>query len=59
MSAIQLPLSSFPVIGASTGIIVSVNNSLACEPIKLFGTEEQRKKYLADMASGRKLGCLG
>ena len=44
---------------ASTGIIVSVNNSLACEPVKLFGTEEQKKKYLADMASGRKLGCLG
>ncbi|MBN2233161.1 MAG: acyl-CoA dehydrogenase [Deltaproteobacteria bacterium] len=44
---------------ASTGIIMSVNNSLACEPIKLFGTEAQKKKYLADMASGRKLGCLG
>jgi butyryl-CoA dehydrogenase len=44
---------------ASTGIIVSVNNSLACEPVKIFGTEAQKKKYLADMASGRKLGCLG
>ncbi|NIA20038.1 MAG: acyl-CoA dehydrogenase, partial [Xanthomonadaceae bacterium] len=44
---------------ASTGIIVSVNNSLACEPVKLFGTEAQKKKYLANMASGRKLGCLG
>ncbi|MBN2333092.1 MAG: acyl-CoA dehydrogenase [Deltaproteobacteria bacterium] len=44
---------------ASTGVIVSVNNSLACEPIKLFGTEDQKKTYLADMASGRKLGCLG
>jgi alkylation response protein AidB-like acyl-CoA dehydrogenase len=44
---------------ASTGIIMSVNNSLACEPIKLFGTEAQKKKYLAGMASGRKLGCLG
>ncbi|MBW1645530.1 MAG: acyl-CoA dehydrogenase [Deltaproteobacteria bacterium] len=44
---------------AATGVIVSVNNSLACEPVKLFGNEEQKKKYLADMASGRKLGCLG
>jgi len=44
---------------AATGVIMSVNNSLACEPVKLFGTEEQKKKYLADMASGRKLGCLG
>ena len=44
---------------AATGVIMSVNNSLACEPVKIFGTEEQKKKYLADMASGRKLGCLG
>ncbi len=44
---------------ASTGVIMSVNNSLACEPIKLFGSEAQKLKYLADMASGRKLGCLG
>jgi alkylation response protein AidB-like acyl-CoA dehydrogenase len=43
---------------ASTGVIMSVNNSLACEPVKIFGNEEQKKKYLADMASGRKLGCL-
>ncbi|MEA3348521.1 MAG: acyl-CoA dehydrogenase [Pseudomonadota bacterium] len=44
---------------AATGVIVSVNNSLACDPVKIFGTEEQKQKYLADMASGRKLGCLG
>ncbi len=44
---------------AATGVIMSVNNSLACEPIRIFGTEEQKKRYLADMASGRRLGCLG
>jgi alkylation response protein AidB-like acyl-CoA dehydrogenase len=44
---------------ASTGVIMSVNNSLACDPVKIFGTEAQKQKYLADMASGRKLGCLG
>jgi alkylation response protein AidB-like acyl-CoA dehydrogenase len=44
---------------AATGVIMSVNNSLACEPVKIFGTEEQKKTFLADMASGRKLGCLG
>ncbi len=44
---------------ASTGVIMSVNNSLACEPVKLFGNEAQKKRYLADMASGRKLGCFG
>jgi butyryl-CoA dehydrogenase len=44
---------------AATGVIMSVNNSLACEPVKIFGSEEQKKTFLADMASGRKLGCLG
>jgi len=45
---------------ASTGVIVSVNNSLACEVIKNFGTEAQKKKYLIPLAKGEKLGayCL-
>ncbi len=41
---------------ASTGIIVSVNNSLACYPLLMFGNEEQKKKYLTPLASGEKLG---
>ncbi len=43
---------------ASTGIILSAHNSLACTPILEFGTEEQKKKYLPDLASGKKLGCF-
>ncbi len=43
---------------ASTGIIVSVNNSLVCEPILQYGTEFHKKKYLPDLASGKKLGCF-
>ncbi|MBI5419122.1 MAG: acyl-CoA dehydrogenase [Deltaproteobacteria bacterium] len=44
---------------ASTAVIMSVNNSLVCDPILKFGTEEVKKKYLAPLASGRKLGCFG
>lgn len=44
---------------ASTGIVVSVNNSLACFPILKFGTEEQKQKYVAPMAKGEKLGAFG
>ncbi len=44
---------------ASTGIAVSVNNSLACFPILTFGTEEQKKRFLVPIASGRKLGAFG
>lgn len=37
--------------------IVSVNNSLVCEPILRWGSEAQKQRYLPDLASGRKLGC--
>lgn len=42
---------------AGVGVIMSVNNSLVCWPILKFGTEEQKQKYLAPLASGEKLGC--
>ena len=44
---------------ASTAVIMSVNNSLACDPIYKFGNEEQKKNFLTPMAKGEKLGCLG
>ena len=42
---------------AGVGVIMSVNNSLTCWPIYNFGTEEQKQKYLAPLASGELLGC--
>jgi butyryl-CoA dehydrogenase len=44
---------------ASTGVIMSVNNSLACDPILKFGSEDLKRKYLAPMAAGKTLGCFG
>jgi glutaryl-CoA dehydrogenase len=38
---------------------VSVQGSLAMHPIRSFGTEEQRLKYLPEMAAGRMIGCFG
>lgn len=43
---------------ASAGVIVSVNNSLVCWGLEAFGTEEQKRKYLSDLASGRKVGAF-
>ncbi|MDQ7841844.1 MAG: acyl-CoA dehydrogenase [bacterium] len=37
--------------------IVTVNNSLVCEPILRWGSEAQKQRYLPDLASGRVLGC--
>jgi alkylation response protein AidB-like acyl-CoA dehydrogenase len=42
---------------ASTGVIVSVNNSLYCFPINIFGTHEQKVKYLTPVAGGKAVGC--
>ncbi|HET6922165.1 MAG TPA: acyl-CoA dehydrogenase [Anaeromyxobacteraceae bacterium] len=41
-----------------TGVIMSVNNSLYCDPVMKFGTEEQKKRFLAPFARGEKLGCF-
>jgi butyryl-CoA dehydrogenase len=43
---------------ASTGVIMSVNNSLVCDPINRFGTEAQKKQWLTPLAQGKKLGCF-
>ena len=43
---------------ASSGVLISAHSSLGCAPIYQFGTEEQKKKYLPDMATGRKIGCI-
>ena len=42
---------------ASTGVILSVQNSLYCDPILRFGTEEQKQKFLVPFARGEKIGC--
>ncbi|MCO4782464.1 MAG: acyl-CoA dehydrogenase family protein [Candidatus Cloacimonetes bacterium] len=44
---------------ASTGVILSVNNSLVCDPLLKYGTEEQKQKYLKPLAMGEKIGCYG
>ncbi|MBE6034676.1 acyl-CoA dehydrogenase [Aminipila sp.] len=44
---------------ASTGVVCSAHTSLCCWPIFAWGTEEQKKKYLPDLLSGKKLGAFG
>ena len=43
---------------ANMGVILSVNNSLVCDPIETFGNEEQKKRFLTPLARGEKLGCF-
>uniref|UniRef100_A0A672R0N5 short-chain acyl-CoA dehydrogenase n=1 Tax=Sinocyclocheilus grahami TaxID=75366 RepID=A0A672R0N5_SINGR len=43
---------------ASTGVIVSVNNSLYLGPILKFGTEEQKKQWITPFTTGERVGCF-
>jgi acyl-CoA dehydrogenase len=43
---------------ASSGVILSVNNSLVCDPLLKFGNEEQKQRWLKPLASGELLGCF-
>lgn len=42
---------------ASTGVVLSVHNSLVCSVIKTFGSEDQKKRYLPRLASGEWIGA--
>jgi butyryl-CoA dehydrogenase len=44
---------------ASSGVILSVNNSLVCDPLLRYANDEQKKTWLAPLAAGKKLGCFG
>ncbi|XP_029108480.1 short-chain specific acyl-CoA dehydrogenase, mitochondrial isoform X2 [Scleropages formosus] len=43
---------------ASTGVIVSVNNSLYLGPLLKFGSEEQKKQWIPPFTTGEKVGCF-
>ena len=45
-------------VDASVGVIMSVNNSLVCYGINKDGTQEQKQRFLKDLASGKKLGAF-
>jgi butyryl-CoA dehydrogenase len=43
---------------ASTGVIMSVQNSLVCAPLVTSGSDAQRARWLPDLATGKKIGCF-
>jgi len=46
-------------IDGSVGLFVSAHNSLCTNHIYLFGSEEQKRFYLPELASGKKIGAWG
>jgi alkylation response protein AidB-like acyl-CoA dehydrogenase len=53
-----LAIQEISRVDASCGVIMSVNNSLVCYGINEYGTEDQKRRYLIDLASGKKLGAF-
>jgi alkylation response protein AidB-like acyl-CoA dehydrogenase len=53
-----LALEEIGKVDPSACVIMSVNNSLVCWGLDAYGTEEQKQKYLIELASGKKLGAF-
>ncbi|MCS7281878.1 MAG: acyl-CoA dehydrogenase [Anaerolineae bacterium] len=57
--ALALALEEIARVSGTVAIILDAHTSLCCEPIYLFGTEEQKRKYLVPLARGEKIGAFG
>ncbi len=53
-----LAMEEISKLDASCSVVMSVNNSLVCWGIERFGSEEQKQRYLPDLATGRKIGAF-
>ena len=61
MSSVAYGLACQELERGDSGVrsFVSVQGSLAMYPIHAFGSEEQKRRYLPEMAAGRLVGCFG
>jgi len=53
-----LAMEEISKIDASCSVVMSVNNSLVCWALEMFGTEEQKQKYLVPLARGKMIGAF-
>ncbi len=53
-----LALAEVAYACAATAVVMSVHNSIVCESILRYGSEEQKKRYLKPMAAGQFLGAF-
>lgn len=45
-------------VDPAISVVMSVNNSLVCWGLEMFGTDEQKEKFLRPLASGQKIGAF-
>ena len=53
-----LAVEEMSKVDDGTGITLSASVSLCATPIYMFGTEEQKQKYVPDLATGKKIGAF-
>ena len=53
-----LAMEEISKIDSSVSVVMSVNNSLVCWGLEMYGTEEQKEKYLKRLASGEIIGAF-
>ncbi len=53
-----LAMEEISKIDASASVVMSVNNSLVCWGLEIYGTEEQKQKYLVPLATGEIIGAF-
>ncbi|HEY71647.1 MAG: acyl-CoA dehydrogenase [Chloroflexi bacterium] len=58
-TSLVIALEEIARVSGSMAITLDAQTSLYCEPVYLFGTEEQKRKYLTPAVRGEKIGCFG
>lgn len=56
--AYSIVIEEISRVCANMGVILSVNNSLVCDPVEKYGNADQKKRFLEPLARGEKLGCF-
>jgi short/branched chain acyl-CoA dehydrogenase len=59
MVSYALAVEELTRVDSSVAITVAAHTSLGTMPIFLFGSEDQKRQWLPDLASGRRLGAFG
>ncbi|MDX6522569.1 MAG: short-chain 2-methylacyl-CoA dehydrogenase [Gaiellales bacterium] len=57
--AYAIAIEELARVDSSFAITVAAHTSLGTMPIQLFGSDEQRRRWLPDLASGRRLAAFG